>query len=368
MEKESIAVPFFIASNVVTAISTIVLNKILLQTFGFHFSISLTCAHFAIATPLLGCLWWLGHFEHKKLGWVQMFPYALLYCGSIVFGNISLDMNSMGFYQLTKILQTPIVGVLEMIFLGQSLTWKEVGALCIVCVGIGCATISEVAANVSGTLIALVSIVVQSTSNILTRTSQKDFDASPMQLLLYQYPLCVLILLCVAPFFDFPEIQTYPYSTAVFGLIILSAVCGFLATICGYMILGKTSALAFSVTGHLKTCIVLVMNYIVFGNALRPRTWVGTFLAMMGMALYSRLRSEHSSSLAIIGSSSGPGDVKEPSTDTSSADHPSSKWALFFFGLVEGSLGSHILRWRTLVGAVMSVGLTVVTVCTMILR
>jgi solute carrier family 35 protein E3 len=55
----------------------------------------------------------LGHYTVKKLRHLDVLPITLSFCAFVVFNNLSLQYNSVGFYQLMKVLTTPVVVVLQ---------------------------------------------------------------------------------------------------------------------------------------------------------------------------------------------------------------------------------------------------------------
>jgi len=44
---------------------------------------------------------------------MDVLPITVCFCAFVVFNNLSLQYNSVGFYQLMKVLTTPIVVVLQ---------------------------------------------------------------------------------------------------------------------------------------------------------------------------------------------------------------------------------------------------------------
>lgn len=47
---------------------------------------------------------------------MQVFPITAAFCAFVVFNNLSLQANGVSFYQLMKILTTPAVVVLQLLF------------------------------------------------------------------------------------------------------------------------------------------------------------------------------------------------------------------------------------------------------------
>eukprot|EP00741_Cyanophora_paradoxa_P024632 tig00000269_g23783.t1 len=265
-------------------------NKVLFR-HGFHFGISLTCIHFYISSVSMLLMAWLGLFEVKKVPLRAMLPVAFIFSVGLVLANLSLDWNSIGFYQLMKILQTPLVGLIEFLFYGQKRSLKEGVGLAIICVGIGIATVRDAGTNVVGTVIAVAAALFQSGSHINSKSVQHDLDANALQMLYYQFPLSAAILTVSVVVFD-NKVLAHSFDLRTGGLLLLSAFMGFWAIVSGWFVLKSTSALTFSVVGHLKTTLILFWGFIFFDADLSARTAIGSLLALAGMVVYSMYRSQ----------------------------------------------------------------------------
>ena len=54
---------------------------------------------------------------------------------------------------------------------------------------------------------------------------------------------------------------------------------------------GRTSPVTYQVVGHFKTCFILILGFLVFDAPVVPKNIFGIALAMVGMAVYSEVRS-----------------------------------------------------------------------------
>ena len=95
--------------NIVSASGIVFANKAVMTTFGFHFIYALTLIH--TITTLLGMkvFAYFGLYEAKRLPKVSIAPLAASYVGYIVLNNLNLQMNTVGFYQISKIAVAPAV-------------------------------------------------------------------------------------------------------------------------------------------------------------------------------------------------------------------------------------------------------------------
>jgi uncharacterized membrane protein YiaA len=63
--------------------------------------------------------------------------------GYIVFWNLSLQLNSVGFYQLSKILIAPAIILIEAFWFNKVPARLELAAVALLCVGVTLATVSD---------------------------------------------------------------------------------------------------------------------------------------------------------------------------------------------------------------------------------
>ena len=105
--------------NVVSASGIVFANKIVLSTFGFHFLSALAFIHTVATVVGMHTFCWAGVFESKRLSFRSILPLAVAFVGYIVLNNLNLRLNTVGFYQLSKLLVAPAVLCAEAVFLGK---------------------------------------------------------------------------------------------------------------------------------------------------------------------------------------------------------------------------------------------------------
>ena len=90
-----------------------------MTTFGFKFIYALTFIH--TITTLFGMKAFaaFGMFEPKTLPKLSIAPLAGSYVGYIVLNNLNLQLNTVGFYQISKIAVAPAVRGLARFCCGQ---------------------------------------------------------------------------------------------------------------------------------------------------------------------------------------------------------------------------------------------------------
>lgn len=82
----------------------------------------------------------------------QIMPLAAAFVGYIVFWNLSLQLNSVGFYQLSKILIAPAIIIIEAIWFKKYPGRLELAAVALLCIGVTLATVSDAEVRLCSTL------------------------------------------------------------------------------------------------------------------------------------------------------------------------------------------------------------------------
>ena len=193
----------YILMNIASATSIVFANKLVLSVYKFHFVYALTLIHTATTMVrwclmhwskcsdsalcnwrLMGCCTCISSGGHVGLcgHWVvpeegaqseagewyslasieakycaarqtalltvgmshaQVLPIAAAFVGYIVFWNLSLQMNTVGFYQLSKILIAPAIIIIEAVWFKKTPTRMELSAVALLCVGVALATVAD---------------------------------------------------------------------------------------------------------------------------------------------------------------------------------------------------------------------------------
>lgn len=77
-------------------------NKLVFTSFGFHFTCALTLIHTLFTLAGMHVCLALGVFEAKRLPANRLLPLSSAYVAYIVLCNLSLKVNTVGFYQVRR--------------------------------------------------------------------------------------------------------------------------------------------------------------------------------------------------------------------------------------------------------------------------
>ncbi|KAI8049211.1 triose-phosphate transporter family-domain-containing protein [Syncephalis plumigaleata] len=277
--------------NISSSVGIVMVNKLVFRIYAFEFATFVTVIHFCCTWAGLGICARLGTFEPKPVAWRRMIGLCATFCGFVVLTNISLQYNSIGFYQMAKVLTTPAVAIIQFLFYSKTFTRPTIISLAVICLGVCIASVTDVQMNFVGTVFALAGVLVTSLYQVWIGSEQKALQLSPPQLLYRQAPMSALMLLpCVFILDDVPALMRYELTMGAVCAILLSGVLAFLVNWSIFAIIGRTSAITYNVVGHAKLCLILVGGFIVFREEVDWRNLTGISIALFGIYLYSKIK------------------------------------------------------------------------------
>lgn len=148
--------------NVASAVGVVVANKMVFSVYGFRFGTLLTTIHFVATSLYLYGMKRMDLLRPKPIPLSGVVLLSLSFCGFVVLTNLSLQYNSVGFYQMAKVLTTPGVALIQFFFHGIRFRGSVMASLAVTCVGVMITTFTDITFNVKGMIIALAGVVVTS--------------------------------------------------------------------------------------------------------------------------------------------------------------------------------------------------------------
>ena len=291
MRWESLGQATALAFNLGSALATIIANKHVLTLLPYP--AALTALHYVCSCVATTSLLVLGVFtrgtvmpEHRRSFWTLVVAWAV--CNAL--SNASLGANSVGFYQLMKVLTTPAVVVVDRLWHGKGITLGRATILGLACCGIAGATVYDVQLNLRGSLLALASVATGLVQKTFNEHMQQRGGLSSLQLMHAAFPWMAIIGLGLVPLLDPPGV----FSVAPTPMLLLLLGCSCVAAVCinfsTTLVLGVTSALALVLLGQLKTCGTLLAGILVFDAPPNAKVAAGSATAIGCIAWYTFLK------------------------------------------------------------------------------
>ena len=98
---ESLINASWLITNVAAVVGIVPVNKLVFGHFKFHFGTLLTVIHFAFTSVCLEIGKNFGLIEKRSgVSLWKVMPLSISFCGFVVLTNLSLQYNSVGFYQV----------------------------------------------------------------------------------------------------------------------------------------------------------------------------------------------------------------------------------------------------------------------------
>uniref|UniRef100_A0A1D1XYZ4 UDP-galactose transporter 2 n=1 Tax=Anthurium amnicola TaxID=1678845 RepID=A0A1D1XYZ4_9ARAE len=281
------------AMNVISSIGIIMANKQIMSSggYGFSFATTLTAFHFTV-TALVG---WIsnkaGYSASKKVPLWELLWFSAVANSSITGMNLSLMLNSVGFYQISKLSMIPVVCVMEWMLHNKNYSPRVITSVFVVAFGVGVCTVTDMEINAKGLLCACVAVLCTSLQQITIGSLQKKYNIGSFELLSKTAPIQAASLLLFGPFVDHylngHSLLKYQFSYGAIFFILLSCSLAVFCNMSQYICIGRFSAVSFQVLGHMKTVCVLILGWILFDSALTVKNILGMMLAVFGMIIYS---------------------------------------------------------------------------------
>lgn len=278
--------------NVISSVGIIMVNKQVMSGYGFKYACTLTGLHFAVtalvgmASSALGYLAKSSAVPMWELAW-----FSLVANLSIVSMNLSLMLNTVGFYQIAKLSIIPTVCLFEALLHNKAYSKEVKLSVLVVMLGVGVCTVTDLSMNLMGFLCAAVAVVSTSLQQIFIGSLQTKYNIGSFDLLSQTAPIQAASLIVLGPFLDYllTNLSILEYNLSGVAVIFISVSC-ILAVFCNlsqYLCIGKFSATSFQVLGHMKTVLVLVLGFLLFSSPITFKNIMGMLMAVVGMVLYS---------------------------------------------------------------------------------
>ncbi|KAF3331396.1 Triose-phosphate Transporter family [Carex littledalei] len=284
--------------NFAIAVSIIMANKLVMGKVGFNYPVALSLIHYAVAWLLMAILRAFSLLPmappSKSTPFSSLFVLGAVMSLSTGLANVSLQHNSIGFYQMAKIAVTPTIVLAEFMIFNKKVSSKKAITLGVVCAGVAVATVTDLEFNLFGACVALAWVIPSAVNKILWSNLQQTANWTALALMWKTTPITVFFFMALMPLLDPPGVLAFNWNLNSTSAIFISAIFGFLLQWSGALALGATSATSHVVLGQFKTIVIMLGGYILFKSDPGPVSLCGAFVALCGMSLYTYLNLNRS--------------------------------------------------------------------------
>jgi solute carrier family 35 protein E3 len=286
-------------ANILASVLLISTNKTLLSTQGFLWSCTLSGLHFAftaVCSVLVAV--WNGESTDRQKAITTIPPVILLLFTalcifSIAGSQLSLKLNSVGFFQISKLGQIGLTCALERIILKKRFSNTTVFSIFIVISGIFVTSMGSVVTNSAvGLYVAILAVFAASAQQLSLSVLQTRYSLTSNNLIAQTFYIQAIVLLVAGPFVDLFLVGSFPTSWIVqaqlqnYIYLVLSCTSAIFVNYSQVICIKQLSPTGFQVLGNAKTFCILLIGYLFFDASVSVQTLLGQGLAVAGMCLY----------------------------------------------------------------------------------
>ncbi|KHG01518.1 hypothetical protein F383_22132 [Gossypium arboreum] len=304
----------FIASLIIlwysSNIGVLLLNKFLLSNYGFRFPIFLTmchmsaCAFLSYVSIVFMKLVPLQPIKSRPQ-FLKIATLSVVFCGSVVGGNISLRYLPVSFNQAVGA-TTPFFTALFAYFMTfKREAWVTYGALVPVVAGVVIASGGEPGFHWFGFIMCLSATAARAFKSVLQGillSSEGPACAfhsyreklNSMNLLLYMSPIAVLVLVLAVIIME-PNVLEVILSLGkqhryMWLLLFINSTMAYSANLSNFLVTKHTSALTLQVLGNAKGAVAVVISILLFRNPVTVVGIGGYTITVLGVVAYGEAK------------------------------------------------------------------------------
>ena len=224
---------------------------------------------------------------------MNMIPLATSMALNIVGMNLSLQISTITFYQITRVLLTPTVAVLNFFVYAKTIPRLAAYTLIPMCLGVALISYYDVkpppppgapikSNGALSVIVAFTSVFISGVYTVWVSTYQRKYEVNGFQLLYNQAPLGGVLLLYAVPWTDrLPSLdQTAPN---LWGLILLSGLLASMINLSQFYVIILAGAVESTVVGHAKTCLIVLLSAFTGGRIITDKAAMGILLALISI-------------------------------------------------------------------------------------
>ncbi|CAA2988206.1 probable sugar phosphate phosphate translocator At3g11320 [Olea europaea subsp. europaea] len=279
-------------------IGVLLLNKYLLSNYGFKYPIFLTMCHMTACSL----------FSYIAIVWMKMVPMqtirsrvqfmkisalSLVFCGSVVSGNVSLRYLPVSFNQAIGATTPFFTAVFAYLMTLKREAWLTYVTLIPVVTGVVIASGGEPSFHLFGFIVCVAATAARALKSVLQGIllSSEGEKLNSMNLLLYMAPIAVVLLLPATLYME-ENVVGITLALArddinIVWLLLFNSALAYFVNLTNFLVTNHTSALTLQVLGNAKGAVAVVISILIFRNPVSVTGMLGYTLTVIGVILYS---------------------------------------------------------------------------------
>lgn len=282
-------------------IGVILLNKFLLSNYGFSFPIFLTMCHMsacAILSYVSIVFLKIAPLQALKsrAQFVKIATLSIVFCASVVGGNISLRYLPVSFNQAVGATTPFFTAVFAYLMTLKREAWVTYVALVPVVAGVVIASGGEPSFHLFGFIMCISATAARAFKSVLQGVllSSEGEKLNSMNLLLYMSPIAVLVLLPAALIME-PNVLDATISLGkehkfMWMLLLVNSAMAYSANLSNFLVTKHTSPLTLQVLGNAKGAVAVVISILIFQNPVTVVGISGYTITVLGVVAYGETK------------------------------------------------------------------------------
>ncbi|KAK7290103.1 hypothetical protein RIF29_04285 [Crotalaria pallida] len=282
-------------------IGVLLLNKYLLSNYGFKYPIFLTMCHMTACSL----------FSYVAIAWLKVVPLqtirsrvqffkisalSLIFCVSVVFGNVSLRYLPVSFNQAIGATTPFFTAVFAYLMTFKREAWLTYLSLVPVVTGVVIASGGEPSFHLFGFIICIAATAARALKSVVQGIllSSEGEKLNSMNLLLYMAPMAVFFLLPASLIMEENVIGITVAlardDVKIIWYLLFNSALAYFVNLTNFLVTKHTSALTLQVLGNAKGAVAVVVSILIFRNPVSVTGMLGYTLTVFGVVLYSETK------------------------------------------------------------------------------
>ncbi|KAK3273556.1 hypothetical protein CYMTET_18210 [Cymbomonas tetramitiformis] len=289
--KSAFVTFIWVIANIAASTSVVMANKAVIQTYGFHFVPTLNLCHYLTTLIFLEISSRASGTEESepaeagpRVPRTEAIILGVSSVAAISSQNLTLALNSVGFYQMSKLLIIPAVIVMDRV--SHNMGWRESNktysgktlfSLFIVAIGFWLSAVGDVQLTTLGFFVGMLLVLFTALFQFVQDGRVKRLGVSPSELtrafagpqalagLALQFPFDVML----------PELTgnldsnvfRFEYTTPLLLALAASCLSAVVIQVTAVGVIGRTSAVTYQVIGQVKTLLAILGGFFFFDTA-----------------------------------------------------------------------------------------------------
>mmetsp|Transcript_4162 Transcript_4162/g.7726 ORF Transcript_4162/g.7726 Transcript_4162/m.7726 type:complete len:386 (+) Transcript_4162:206-1363(+) len=295
---------FLIFAWYTSNIGVLLLNKYLLSIYGFKYPVFLTLCHM-VACSLLSYLVSLMKLVPRqgiksKQQFFKISVLAVVFCGSVVCGNVSLRYLPVSFNQAVGATTPFFTAIFSALIMRKIESVNTYLALVPVVVGIILASGTEPLFHMFGFIVCVSATAARAFKSVLQAIllASEAEKLNSMNLLMLMAPISVAALVPATMVLEPGALSKASELASKNGgfilLLLLNSVTAYFVNLTNFLVTKHTSALTLQVLGNAKGVVATVVSILLFRNPVSTAGMIGYTITVFGVILYSESKKHNS--------------------------------------------------------------------------